>query len=572
MAKVPMYDTPQVGASVAPVSTFQAVDAIDAGKQASQMGQAVGKLAEGVGIMQNNLAEANAKASDNQLADRLRTLMHDPDIGYMNQIGKSAVEGRETTIAALDAARKEMVDNISDPLHRQMFDAVADRRMQAALEQVDGHYAQQTNIYRQGQTEARAKGSAADMQANWTTWNQPNSPYATAKATGVGEVNELFKDASPEQREQKVAEYLAGTHVNIVNNMVSLGRTDMARQYMDANAKEIERGAPQAMDNLNKLLQTSDVKDQSLRLSYGLQGGLKEQIRSVDEMFKAGKISAEVRDATVQRAEHNWQTQKANQAEGEKSLLGAAQDFLMKNPDKTVSDLPPNLYNGLKDTGHLATIVSFAKSGRYDNDPMTWAHINSLTVPELAAYNPTSFYTEFRGKLDDAHMDKALAMIAVAQGGGSANHLEITTVSDRVKSAARSVGILPYKGTPNENEARQFSTFETAVDQRVQAFEQSQLGGKRKASPDELQKIIDGVLLDKVNVHSSMWFDKTNKLTPLLTEEEQGKAYVNVGGQQIYLSSIPTDAQMKYTQKLQQRGIPVTQERIAQLWAADKGK
>ena len=47
----------------------------------------------------------------------------------------------------------------------------------------------------------------------------------------------------------------------------------------------------------------------------------------------------------------DWHIRKSQQAEGEKALVGSAFDWVLKNPGKTVLDMPPAMYSGLRIAG-----------------------------------------------------------------------------------------------------------------------------------------------------------------------------------------------------------------------------
>nr|WP_282959184.1 transglycosylase SLT domain-containing protein [Azoarcus sp. L1K30] len=209
---------------------------------------------------------------------------------------------------------------------------------------------------------------------------------------------------------------------------------------------------------------------------------------------------------------------------------------------------------------------SIAKNGGATHDPKAWAQIVSLPRSDLAAMTPAKFYEQFRPVLDDAHLEKGYALIADAQGNATDKHLDIITTASRIKQAAIEGGILPATGKANDKEVLSFAQFERVVDERVRQFEQVDLGGKRKANSQELQQIVDRTMLDKVYV--AEWGRDPQKPVALIAPEQMDKAYVNVGGREVRLSSIPPNQRALIASKMQARGIPVTEQQIAELWVA----
>ena len=220
----------------------------------------------------------------------------------------------------------------------------------------------------------------------------------------------------------------------------------------------------------------------------------------------------------------------------------------------------------------LGAVMGFAdtvrKSGGAVHNPEAWAQVLSMPRESLAAMSPIEFFREFRPHLDDAHLEKGYALLNDARGevGTDAKHLEVITTANRVKKAAIDAGLLPATGKANDNEVKAFAQFERLVDDRVRQFEATDLQGKRKANSAELQQIIDGTLMDKVFV-AELGPDP-QAMVGMLAPERMGKAYVNVGGQEVRVAQIPANQRAVIASKLQSRGLPVTEQRIAELWVA----
>lgn len=219
----------------------------------------------------------------------------------------------------------------------------------------------------------------------------------------------------------------------------------------------------------------------------------------------------------------------------------------------------------------LGAVVEFAAKAAKGptNDPAAWAEILSMPRAELATMTPADFFRQFRTVLDDTHMEKGYALLKDAQGNPDGSHLEIISTAQRVKQAAMSAKIIPADGgKASEDQLKAFGQFTQAIDDRVRQFEKVDLQGKRKANSEELQKIIDTALMDTVNVARDLWFDKTEQPALTLSPDQMQDAYVNVGGQDIQLATIPASQRAQITAALRSRGRPVTEQAIASLWVA----
>lgn len=217
----------------------------------------------------------------------------------------------------------------------------------------------------------------------------------------------------------------------------------------------------------------------------------------------------------------------------------------------------------------LDSVLNFAKSvskgEKMVNNGQAWSQVLSLPKSELAKMSPADFYARYRNVLDDAHLEKGYALLAEANNVASDAHLEILTTDNRMKQAAIAAGILPADGKADEDQAVQFAQFQQTIDMKVRQFERNDLQGKRKANSEELQRIIDTTMLDKAFVPNRAWFDKAKPVS-LMTPEDQARAYVEVSGEEVALSQIPVSQRALITSKLQQRGLPITEQAIAELW------
>jgi hypothetical protein len=323
------------------------------------------------------------------------------------------------------------------------------------------------------------------------------------------------------------------------------------------------------LHTIKKAEQSEQTAGQATNLELSLKGkgGLTSQLTTLDTMFKNGQITAEVRDNTRQRLEHNYQLQKAVQAEGEKSIIGNATDWFVQHPGANILDFQkanPGAYNALKNNGHLSGIVSFARANKVDTDPAVWASVMT-NQQELKSMTPTDIYNKYRLKLDDAHLDRLYAMNAALNGSKDEQHLSIMSTSEMVKDSAVRMGVLPASGKPGDSQSKAFNEFQNQIDAKVAAFETTTLQGKRKASQEELKKILQEVEMDKVYQRRTFMPDKQ---VPLITvpANEMGSAYVKIGPDEVPLAAIPAGQRALIIPALRRAGKPITEENIADFW------
>ena len=424
MAKIPTYDnlTVQERALEAPRQTGAIEGAfIDQGSAAVAKGmQDVANTAAIIGGNEQRLElEARAKERDNKLADAYRDLLHNPESGFLNQAGKNAIDGRKATVEALGKVEQQFLNEEMSPMERRNFVSLAARRKESALLQIDTHTSSQTRAFSITQTAARAEAQVQDMSSNWGGYNDPSSTYSTAKATGLREIDNLaaLNGWDKDITDGKKREFLSGAHKTVIDNMLASEKTTDAKAYFDKFGGEIDE---RTKDGIKKELRHSSVKSDSLNLSYDLAkvGGLSAQTKAADDMFKAGKIDAETRDATVQRLEHNYTRNKSMQEEGNKAMRGQLQEWVINNPGKLITDAPTKLYGWAKGNGELATFDSFAQregrpAARQQELKMRGELLN------MAMTDPDSFIAEFKRTQFGDRMDLGINGIKEMQNVAS---------------------------------------------------------------------------------------------------------------------------------------------------------
>lgn len=593
MPTVPTYDLPTVEMGAGQMPAFQAPGvqpmADVAGKQIQEQSQtlmkaglALKKLGDDINF---DLAEAGAKEDTNKLSDHIRNVVVD----YGKLTGKEAVDQRENYIKQVNDKITEISDETSQSdkpkgyleLRQQLFTNAANARRQVAMGQIDSHYLPQLKNWQIGEAKSAIHNSINDAAAAASDWQNPVGNFAKFKGTLLVNVNELaiksglvkidekgekVADTESPQYKELMRTSLTALHTDVIRNFVAKEQDGMAAAYLKANKGEI---ASDKLDEMTKLIGENNTATTSLNISRQLTGTLSEQLAAVDKMYADGKINQKVYDSTVARVEHNWNRSQTQKAEWEKGLIGNAQAWLDANKDKTAEDLPAQMKLNLQNSGHWATIKGYAKNGRFENDAKTWGEIISMPQSTLGEMTPSQFYTKYRGKLDDSHLEQGMALLSNARGDTkNPNTIQIVTTNELVSRAAKEAKIIPFKGQANEDQQKNLGLFESAVQREVDAIAATMPKG-HKPSNTEVQKAIDKVLLDKVKIDE---FGRDPEKPMLFVRNDpkaMQNAYVTVNGRDIYLAKIPTMDQEKYTQKLRSAGIPVTQRKLAEMWAAD---
>ena len=134
---------------------------------------AVGGAVEQLGAKANLLgmqildreATAAAKDADAAAADKIRSLLYDPETGFANLQGGDAVAARERVIAQIDQIASASMEGLGKEAQRKLKDSL-DARKERALATIDGHTADQRRTWIEGGRDARIQSAYQDVLAD----------------------------------------------------------------------------------------------------------------------------------------------------------------------------------------------------------------------------------------------------------------------------------------------------------------------------------------------------------------------------------------------------------------------
>ncbi len=237
------------------------------------------------------------------------------------------------------------------------------------------------------------------------------------------------------------------------------------------------------------------------------------------------------------------------------------------------SQLAPALRAAIppKEVDNLMNYGERLARGEDINNPRAWAQVLDMPPAVLAKMSKTEFLASWGTQLDRAHLEKGYALIDAAQGSSDARHLEVVALNDRIKRAAAAAGIVPKdeRTKPSPEQQADFGRFAGLVDKKVREFEATNLQGKRRATSEELQGLVDGLVLDKVKIDE--WGRDPERVVALLKDDQRKAAYVTVaqangGKTDVYLKSIPQDVRAHTAALILRKGGQPTEQAIAQAW------
>lgn len=460
-----------------------------------QTAAAFKSMAQAAMHVQNNVDEAKVLAKDNQATEEFNILL----TNYEALNGQQAIDARDAFKKDVEDVKASLSQDLDNNVQKKMLERTLSRRVSLATGRIDKHYSQQSEVFKAGQLKARVDNDINEAVANLQTYGKPNGLYNLSVEKINRSLDELSDMAgiSPEDREKIKRDVYTGLHNLSVKKLVSEDKSKEASEYLKANKKDINQNV---YLSLTELVKTSELKASTFDLSNKISGktiGIGKQIDDLNELRKSGKIDDDlffsVRTNLV--AQHNFN--KARRTEWKNSVVSAGQQWLDQNRGVPISQMPTDLAKNLQDTGKYTDMVRYSNNGRFvTEDKGFFVKLTSSDV--LENMTEQQYFDNYRTKLNnqDYNYGNQLRL----EINSEENRTQFHSTNDIIKNTAKTLGIIPWTGTINEQESINMYEFETRIQAKINNFEQDELQGKRKASNNEVKKIVSEALVEKAEV------------------------------------------------------------------------
>ena len=259
---------------------------------------------------------------------------------------------------------------------------------------------------------------------------------------------------------------------------------------------------------------------------------------------------------------HNQQMANAQKAQTLQQATDAFYGYANQHGGQfSLSSIPAPIQSQIPPEA-LARFKEIAKTGSQGEDNVNTVagfilHPETLTVANVQAARPNlsnGRYLSLLGQAKDmesAPQQRAQKVLAVSL---DKDQLETTLSNNGLNNL-----VSPKSGSTD---------FQSSINLRTSVRDQIDAEQQRTGKPldrEAKQRIIDTTIMNTASVPGTLWGSKTEPVFQMKPEELR-KAFVTVGNQRITLSSIPTDQRALAISALQRRGMPVTEQAIANLW------
>lgn len=523
MPVVPRYSSPQVATRAlpgvrvnpnAPASAFDVPSAPD--------------LSGATRVVARIAAEEKQKAdqvagleADNQLA-KLET---DLRVQALQRKGKDALGATEDVTGEWQKRVSEIEGSLANDTQRDFLERRAAQRYQSLYGTLERHAAIEHQAYDEQQTKSALDNRLSDAVENYADPAKVSRALAEARAivADYGRRNGLPEETRKQQSEAVVS----GIHTGVIDRMLANGDDLSARQYYDQVKAEI---SGTDTTRLEQSLEEGSVRGESQRQADRIMGlGLTR----ADALVEARKISdPDVQDMTVSRVNQRYSEMRAAEQEQRESLYLDATNRIDQAPGQRPRDvIPPSEWHSL--TLGQRNALERRATEPTTNDDRAWLDFLSLDQESIAGLTRSEFEAKYWSRFDASHRGRAeslwLSTREAAENPGvvSPKLSSTLTFNQRVQNTMQQSGVIRANKTPSElskEEAKTAALFETEAAKRVEAFELTELQGKRKATGEEVQQILDDMALRRVFV--SKFGRDEEKPTFLIADEERGRAYV----------------------------------------------
>jgi len=300
----------------------------------------------------------------------------------------------------------------------------------------------------------------------------------------------------PEAIQQQVDAARSATHVGVIENLLAQEQTKTAQVYFEESKDQING---EQIGRIEKALREGSVRKDAQKQSDAIIAGggtLQEQRAKAREI-----TDPEVRDAVMERVEHEAAISDRSQREQEEAALKTAYNIVDQTKD--VSKIPPTAWVSFDGSARSALRTYADKLSRGESIetdmPTYYGLINK------AGTDPNSFATEnllrYRAKIGDTEF-KQLAELQLSIRNKEANAVDKVFPGFRDREQILNDTLTQYGIDPKDKDkAPAIAQLRRMLDERVDA---AQADGK-KVSNGEIQQTLDGLMGQSVTTPGSWW-------------------------------------------------------------------
>lgn len=556
MPQVPIYNKPQVqqaGLSNAKNSVQASEEAYGGGASAARVTEAAqGLIGSASKFVEQEKAKADDTASQAAYADLMRRkqrLLFDPKEGALNRRGKDAFGVADEFGVKFDKEADDIASTLSSPAQRDMFAKIRSQQRVDLTGDLERHTMGESRKFEEETTASAISAARDEAVLNYAKPGAVESNINLQRSLILDHAQKNGKDAQVVQ--QELSKITSQTHSAVIERMLATGRDQDAQAYFATNKASITHG----IADVEKVLEAGSMRGESQRQSDAIVAQHSDMGAALTEARKIA--DPKIRDATTERVKDYFAQQKSAERQQREDLMIAGGNAIDQTgdffsiPDKERALLSPS---------EKASLMAYAKHKREGTEPEANGerYYDLKTLAATPAARSKFLQMNLREHIGDLTKSEMHEMISIQtslrEKDGKADAILDGYRSDQqiVKDGLLAAGIsaTPKKGTAD---AEKVAAFHAKVDQQLAVW-QKQNG--KKAPNEVVQSIVDNLLIKGVTEKGTFWDTKK-------------RAFELAPGENLDISAtdVPRSERSKIEQALKKRGIPVSDERIKELYS-----
>lgn len=565
MPTVPVYGGPRVataplpGARLSPDAPAAAFTPAP-GPDLSGVTRVVAEIAQQEKQKADQVAVLDA---DNQLGQLQDTILYDPQRGVLNARGKNALDASSGVADQWQTGVSKIAAGLKNDDQRMAFQRMAMLRGLDLHQTVERHVSSELRAYDDDTTKAAIGNAINDGLTNFG--DPARVDQAVQKAQAILKDYAKRNGLSADVLQGQLADTTSRIHAGVIDRMLAVGQDQAARSYYDAH-KAALTGAD--ADSVDKALEEGTTRGESQRQADTIMGKATSRAAALDMVREIS--DPKIRDLTEDRVNRAWSERtQAEQEQREQTYLTAT-NLIDQHPGRLPRDvIPPSQWATL--TLEQRNALERRAEEPTSNDDKAWLSFMALDEQAIGQMPRSTFEAKYWSRFDAQHRSRADALWHNARDAAQNPKREnpelasTLTYNERVFTALSNAGVIPPNKTTlsqlSKDQAATARAFDTEAARRVEEYQLTELGGKRKATGDEIQRIVDRMAI-------TVFVNKPHARDPQqvaglahLTDDEKGNAYVPIG-------KIPDAERNRIEALIQQAGGPVTDDKVQRAYAA----
>lgn len=537
MPQVPVYGDRQIRTQALQPVMQQTPD-VSSGARA--LAQGLGQVAEAADRI--DLRDAQAKASTVEATITSDWLKWDSE--NRNKYRGANADGY---VPAAEAWWKSAAETAGQELNPRAK-AIASRSLVAKQTQALGNVLAFTGAEKERHAdETYSADVATTIQFGVTSGNVASTAVQIRdKAAVLG----ARKGWTTEQVQAEAGKNLSMMHLAQISKLAE-NNAQAAQAYYDANKAEVGFQNQARVEQVLKGEMDNQFATQTAAAMAGKP--LSEQLA------EASKITdPQRREKTLTQVRNNYALVKQAEQEQEARFSDQAWQLFAKG-----QKIPEAILSGMngRERAQLQESQRTRSERLAAGTPVKTDMLTYIDTREKLARGERVDLRALTEKIGKTEMETLLDIQTTASKGGVKQDSMLT---DEARINAAIVGL----GIDKKKNPEAAVSLTNEIDRRVRSA--SAAKGGKDLTADEKQGIVDRVVMDKVYVDE--WGTDPQKPLALLTPDELKKAYVNVNGRSVPVSSVPSIDRRQIVKALQATGQQPTEQAIVEMYLAGKQK